>query len=306
MDVHNILVLDNFEDKFFKQLRKFGNVTKADNTNGLETHLTDIDILVVRSNTRVDKELGDKMPKLKLVITATHSEDHIDKEYLRQKRISYHNAPVQTSYVAQGAIAVIFALHTRLVEGDSSMKKGEWRKKDIVGSSIFNKTLGVIGYGRIGREVTRLALSLGMKVCVYDPYVKGNEAKVAFLGLEELLKQSDVVSIHIPLTSETRNLIGKEEVEKMKDGAYLVNVSRGGIVDEKAVLEALMTKKLRGCALDVYSEMPPFKNEILCQLIQLDSVIATPHSIAQTEEAIRDKGNAVLEIIKEYVDQRNT
>ena len=305
MGGHRILVLDNFDEEFFNQLGKYGHIIKADSAKGLETDLAGIDILVVRSNTRVDGELGDKMPKLKLVITATHGEDHIDREYLKRKRVSYYNAPVQTSYVAQGTMAVILALYTRLVEGDMSMKKGEWRKKDMVGSSIFDKTLGVIGYGRIGKEVTRLALSLGMKVCVHDPYVEIEKDKVIPLGLEELLEQSDVVSIHVPLTIDTQNLIGKKEIEKMKDGAYLVNVSRGGIVDEEALLEALRTKKLRGCALDVYSEMPPFKNRVLWELIQLNNVIATPHSIAQTEEAIRDKGNAVLRMIEEYDSQRN-
>ena len=303
MDGQKILVLDNFDAEFFTQVRKYGHVIKADSTNGLDTDLAEVDVLVVRSNTRVDRELGDRMPKLRLVITATHGEDHIDREYLKKKRISYYNAPVQTSYVAQGTIAVILALYTRLVEGDMSMKKGEWRKKDIVGSSIFGKALGVIGYGRIGKEVTRLALCLGMKVLVHDPYVKAKDDSVRFLRLEELLKQSDVVSIHVPLTRETQNLIGKEEIANMKTGAYLVNVSRGGIVDENALLEALNEKKLRGCALDVYSEMPP-KNETLRKLIQLNNVIATPHSVAQTEEAIRDKGNAVLEIIKEFVSRK--
>ncbi len=301
---YKILVLDNFDEEFFSQLQLYGYVVKAESTDGLETELTDVDVLVVRSNTLVCRELVERMPKLKVVITATHGEDHIDKECLRERKISYYNAPVQTSYVAQGAIAVILALHTRLVEGDASMKRGEWRKKDLVGCSIFGKKLGVIGYGRIGREVARLASSLGMNVLVYDPYAQKRDGDVTFLELNRLLEQSDVVSVHTPLTEETRNLIGKREIEMMKDGAFLINISRGGIVDEDALLEALKSKKLRGCALDVYSEMPPFNNETLRELIQLSNVIATPHSIAQTEEAIREKGKAVLKILREFAHQK--
>ncbi|MEM2094167.1 MAG: NAD(P)-dependent oxidoreductase, partial [Candidatus Bathyarchaeia archaeon] len=244
MSRFKILVLDNFDEVFFKELKEYGQIIKADSIEGLETELVDVEILVVRSNTKVDVNLVDRMPKLRVVITATHGEDHIDRECLRKRKISYYNAPVQTMYVAQGAIAAILALHTRLVEGDASMKRGMWRKKDLIGYSIFGKALGIIGYGRIGREVARLALALGMKVCVYDPYVQNIDSNVVFLRLDELLRQSDVVSVHTPLTDDTRNLIGKKEIDMMKDGAFLINISRGGIVDEKALLEALKSGKL--------------------------------------------------------------
>ena len=304
MERYKILVLDNFEEYFFKDLREYADVIKAASITGLEDSLQEIDILVVRSNSKVDKELVDKMPRMKLVITATHGEDHIDKVYLKEKNIDYYNAPVQTFYVAQGAIAAMLALNTRLVEGDRSMKNGKWRKNDLVGSSLFNKNLGIIGYGRIGKEVAKLALSFGMKVCAYDPYVKTADANVTLCGLDELLKESDIVSIHLPLTDETKGLIGKKEFEMMKKGAFFVNLSRGGIVDEKALLEALKTGRLKGCALDVYSEEPPFKKIVLQELIKLENVIATPHSIAQTEEAIRDKGNRVIEIIEKFYEKQ--
>lgn len=302
MEKYKTLVLDSFEEDFFRRLRKYSNIVKADSIRGLEESLKEVDILVVRSNSRVDKALIDDMPKLKLVITATHGEDHIDKEYLKKRGIIYHNAPVQTLSVAQGAIAAILALSTRLVEGDRAMKKGKWRKSELVGSSVFNKKLGIIGYGRIGREVAKLALCLGMTVCVYDPYVEAKNLNVELFGLDGLLNQSDVVTIHLPLTQETKGLIGKKEFEKMKKEAYFINLSRGGIVDEEALLEALKAGRIRGCALDVYSETPPFKNETLRELIQLENVIATPHSIAQTEEAIRDKGNKVIEIVEEFCE----
>ncbi len=293
-----VLVLDSFDEEFFKQVQNYCEIVD-------ETRESEVEILIVRSNTRVDRELLSRLPKLRLVITATHGEDHIDKQALAERGIPYHNAPVQSYDVAQGVMAYIFAFATNMVNADRLMKKGEWRKKELVGFRIEGKVLGIIGYGRIGREVARQALANGMKVIVHekDPKMRReNSLPVVFVDrLEDLLSKSDIITIHVPLTDETKGMIGERELNMVKDGAYLINTARGGIVDEEALLKALEKGKLAGAALDVFQHQPPLINNSSGELAQHEKVIASPHSIAQTKEALRQKGDVVLKIIREYL-----
>jgi D-3-phosphoglycerate dehydrogenase len=143
-----------------------------------------------------------------------------------------------------------------------------------------------------------MASALGMNVVAYDPYVKNSEIAVT---LDTLLETSDFITIHVPLTEETKSMIGKDEISKMKDGAYLINTARGGIVDERALLDALQEGKLSGAALDVYEHQQPFENEVSNKLIRDEKVIATPHSIGQTAEAVEEKGEGVIKIIKNFI-----
>ncbi len=297
MGRHKILVADDYSKKFFDELAKYGEVVRASNIDDV-TQLDDATILVIRSKTRVNEKLVDRMQNLKCVISATHGMDHICLDYLKEKGIRCYNVPVQSYDVAQGVMAYILAHSTNLVEGDRSMKRGEWKKKELKGCRIKGKTLGIIGYGRIGKEVARMASALGMNVVAYDPCVKDNEFAVT---LDTLLEKSDFVTIHAPLTEETRGLIGKNEISRMKDGAYLTNTARGGIVDEKALLDALYKGKLSGAALDVYEHHPVFENEVSNKLIRNEKVIATPHSIGQSIEAVEEKGEGVIKIIKDYI-----
>ena len=297
MNKHKILVADNYGEEFYKELARYGEVVKATNIDD-DFQLDDVTILVVRSKTKVNEGLVNRMRSLKCVITATHGIDHIDVDYLKEKGIKIYNVPVQSYDVAQGVMAYILAHSTNLVEGDRSMKRGQWKKKELRGCRIKGKTLGIIGYGRIGKEVAIMASALEMKVVVYDPYVKDSEFAVT---LDELLEKSDFITIHAPLTEETKHLLGKNEIGKMKDGAYLINTARGGVIDERALLDALNRGKLSGVALDVYEHQPPFKNELSNSLIKDERVVATPHSIGQTIEAIEDKGEGVIKIIKDYI-----
>ena len=293
-----VLILDSFDEEFFKQIQNYCEIVD-------ETQENEVEILIVRSNTRVDRELLSRLPKLRLVITATHGEDHIDKQALAERGIPYRNAPVQSYDVAQGVMAYIFAFATNMVNADRTMKKGEWRKKELVGFRIEGKVLGIIGYGRIGREVARQALVNGMKVIVYEKDPKArreNSLPVVFVDrLEDLLSKSDIITIHVPLTDETKGMIGERELNMVKDGAYLINTARGGIVDEEALLKALEKGKLAGVALDVFQYQPPLANNSSGKLVQHEKVVASPHSIAQTKEALRQKGEAVLKIIREYL-----
>lgn len=297
MNKHKILVADNYGEEFYDQLARYGEVVKTTNIDD-DVQLDDVTILVVRSKTKVDEELVDRMRNLKCVITATHGIDHVDVDYLKEKGIKFYNVPVQSYDVAQGVMAYILAHSTNLVEGDRSMKRGEWKKKELRGFRIKGKTLGIIGYGRIGKEVARMASALEMNVVVYDPYVKDSEFAVT---LDELLEKSDFITVHTPLTEETKHMVGKNGISKMKDGAYLINTSRGGTMDERALLDALNEGKLSGVALDVYAHHPPFENELSNTLIKDKRVIATPHSIGQTFEAIEEKGEGVIKIIKDYI-----
>lgn len=297
MSGFKILVVDDFSREFFDELTKYGKVVKAAKVDeGLQ--LGDVNILVVRSKTKVDKELLNRMPSLKCVISATHGRDHVEVDRLRERGVEFHDVPVQSRDVAQGVMAYVLAHATKLVVGDGSMKRGEWKKGELQGSRIAGKTLGIIGYGRIGREVAKMASALEMNVIIYDPHVEEVENAAA---LDELLGTSDFVTIHVPLTEENKGMIGRDEISKMKDRAYLINTARGDIVDEGALLEALRRGKLAGVALDVYAHQPPFDNETASELIRDDRVIATPHSIAQTVEAMKEKGEGVIKIIKNFV-----
>ena len=297
MQRHIILVCDNFGEEFLDNLSKFGLVFQASDIDP-SLPLDEVTILVVRSKTKVNKELVDVMKSLECVVTATHGIDHIDLNYLNEKGIKFYNVPAQSYDVAQGVIAYILAYSTNLVEGDSSMKRGEWKKKSLIGCRITGKTLGIIGCGKIGKEVARLASALGMKVIVSDPCIQDD--KVVIVSLDELVRTSDFVTLNCPLTEDTRNLIGREEIAKMKDGVFIVNTARGGIVNEEALLDAVRAGKV-GAALDVFVSKPPFENDVTNDLIKSEQVIATPHSIGQTFEAIEEKGKGVIKAIEEHV-----
>ena len=297
MRKHKLLVCDNFGQEFLDHVSKFGMVIQASDID-YSLPLDQVTILVVRSKTKVNKELVDVMKSLECVITATHGIDHIDLNYLNEKGIKFYNVPAQSYDVAQGVIAYILAHCTSLVEGDRSMKRGEWKKKSLIGCRITGKTLGIIGCGKIGKEVARLGSALRMKVIVSDPCIQDD--KVVVVSLDELLRTSDFITLNCPLSEETRNLIGREEIAKMKDGAYIINTARGGIINEEALLNAVRAGKI-GAALDVFASKSPFENQVSNSLIKSERVIATPHSIGQTFEAIEEKGKGVLKAIEDYV-----
>lgn len=297
-----ILIIGDFSEDFFRNLANFGEVIKATEVEDI-AQLDDIDILLIRSETKVDEGLTDRMRNLKCVISATHGVNHVSVDCLEKKGIKFHNVPVQSYDIAQGVMAHILAHSTNLIEGDRSMKQRKWKKRLLKGFRIKGKTLGIIGYGRTGKEVARIASVLGMNIIVYDPYVKDNEYAVT---LNELLSKSDFITVHAPLTEETRNMIGKKEIKKMRHGAFLINAARGGIIDEEALLDALRKGKLAGAALDVYQQEPPFLNDVSDKLVRNRKVAATPHSIGQTTEAMAEKEEGVLKIIINYVRGNNS
>ena len=301
MSDHTILVCDNFGQEFLDRLSEFGTVFQSSDVD-YSLPLDKVTILVVRSKTKVNKELVDIMKSLECVITATHGIDHIDLDCLDQHGIKFYNVPAQSYDVAQGVIAYILAHATNLVEGDRSMKRGEWKKTSLIGCRVTGKTLGIVGCGKIGREVARLGSALGMNVVVSDPCIQ-DAPGVTVVSLDELLCISDFISVNCPLTGGTRDLIGKNEIAKMKDGVFLVNTARGGIINEKALLDALEAGKV-GAALDVLVSKIPFDDEVASKLIQNERMIVTPHSIGQTHEAIVEKGEGVIKAIQTHIESK--
>ena len=290
---YGVLILAKFRKEFYDKLEDDSIRIYHEIPNPPEI----IDILVVRSKTIVNRDLVRQLPNLQCVITATHGKDHVDECYLLEREIQLYTIPVQSEDVAQGVMGYIFAHATKLIEGDRSMKQSQWNKNELIGVRIQGKTLGIIGYGAIGKYVEKLAQALKMKVIIYDPYVTEKT-----VSLPQLLETSDYVTIHVPLNEETKGMIGEREICQMKDGAYFINTARGEIIDESALLKVLKEGKLGGAGLDVYEQQPPFKNDITKQLIEHPKVIATPHSIGQTIEALQEKGESVINIIKRKLE----
>ena len=275
-----ILVSDKIFEEGIKPLEEKGyQVTRAWNMpkNELPKIIGDYDALIVRSATKVKGELLDNAKKLKVIGRAGEGLDNVDYERANSLGIAIVNTPhVSYMSVAELTIGHLLALARGIVQGTTSLREGKWEKEKLMGTEVNGKTLGVIGCGYIGKTVERLAMSLGMKVlpveeCVYD----------RFVPLGEMLPQADFITIHVPLTSHTRHMISTKEFNLMKEGVMLIDCSRGGVVDQEALYEALVSGKVKGAAVDVFEEEPP-KNS---KLLTLNNVIATPHIGAQTYEA---------------------
>jgi len=267
----------------------------------LPNHVGDLDAIIVRSATKVRKELIDAARNLKVIGRAGVGLDNIDVEYARSKGIKVINTPGATSIsVAELTIGLILAVMRKIAYADRETRKGAWPKKKCKGIEMYGKTMGIVGIGRIGREVAKRAKAFGMRVIYYDVYRPSEEQErelgIEYRELDELLSEADVVSLHLPLTPETKHLINGERIAKMKDGAILINAARGGIVDEEALYEALKSGKLYGAALDVYENEPLRESK----LFELDNVVLTPHIGAQTKEG---QTRAAVEIAEKIAEE---
>lgn len=253
--------------------------------------------IVVRSRTKVRAPLIDKAAKLKVIIRGGVGLDSIDVVYATDKGIIVCNTPrASTNAVAELALGLMFALARHIARADSGMKAGQWEKKKLKGTELSGKTLGVVGYGRIGQQLGAKAKALGMQVVAFDPYVEHAD----IVTLDQLLASSDYISVHVPHTDETHDLIDSEALAKVKPSAYLIQVSRGGTVNEAAVYEALSNGTLAGAALDVFTEEPP-AGASLRNLVEHPQVIATPHIGASTQEAQDRIGEEIVDIATSYL-----
>lgn len=289
-----ILICDRTEKEFIEKMRAAGLTVDVRDDITLEELpqvLPAYDGMVVRSRTKVRQPLIDVCPNLKVIVRGGVGLDTIDHEYAKSKGIAVMNTPLASSAsVAELAIGYMFALARSIYKATSSMKAEKWDKKGFEGDEIGGKTLGLIGIGNIGREVARRAAALGMTVMAYDPYVKSAEG-IQLVALDDLLMKADYISLHLPKTKESANMIGKEQFARMKAGVRIVNCARGGIINESALYEALTSGKVAGAALDVFNEEPPTD----WKLLKLDNVIASPHIGAATREAQARVGAEVAE-----------
>ncbi|MEJ2355402.1 MAG: D-2-hydroxyacid dehydrogenase [candidate division WOR-3 bacterium] len=291
-----VLICDAIAKDAVEGLKGLG-IEVVENTSVEKEELTGIiggyDGVIIRSRTKIRKDLIDAAEgKLDFIIRAGVGLDNIDVEYAREKGIEVINTPeASTNGVAELAVAHMLALLRHIPQATARMKKGEWPKKELKGNELGSCTVGIIGLGRIGRRTAELVKGFGAKAIGYDPYVdevQGMDIKI--VDLDELLTNSDIVSLHLPHSEETHHMIGAKELEKMKESVYLVNCARGGTIDEDALYEALKNKKIRGAALDVYETEPPKD----LKLMELDNFICTPHLGAQAVESSNRVGEEVV------------
>lgn len=267
----------------------------------LKAIIKEYDALAIRSATRVTKDIINAAAKLKVIGRAGIGLDNVDVEAASIRGIVVMNTPGgNTNTTAEHTIAMMLSLARKVPQATQSMKKGKWEKNKFMGAEIYNKTLGIIGTGRVGSIVAGRAQGLKMHVIAYDPFISPEAAEklgINLVSFEELLSRSDFISVHTPLTDETKNIINASTIKKMKAGVFIINCARGGIVNEKDLHDALVAGKVAGAALDVFEEEPTANKD----LVSLENVICTPHLGASTEEAQRNVAIAVAEQMVDYL-----
>ncbi|NRT78711.1 D-2-hydroxyacid dehydrogenase [Clostridium beijerinckii] len=296
-----VLTNDGLENASIEALNGLGVevVNEHFNQDILGAKLKEFDAVVIRSATKLTADVfeAEVGGNLKLAIRAGVGIDNIDIPAAQGKGVTVRNTPSASSdSVAELAIGHMFALARFIAISNYTMRNGEWNKKKYEGTEIAGKTLGIVGMGRIGQSLAKKATALGMKVVYYTIEGRHDDLDYDFVSLEEVLKVSDFISLHVPYDKAAGSLIGKKELELMKNTAYLINCARGKVVDEAALIEALNKGEIAGAGIDVFEEEPT-KNE---ELINHPKVSATPHIGAATKEAQTRIGEEVVSVIKEF------
>ncbi len=296
-----VLVADKLSEKGLEPLREYAQV---DVKTGLKPEelkdiIGDYDALLVRSQTRVTADIIAAGGKLQVIGRAGVGVDNIDIEAATKRGIVVVNAPTgKTISAAEHTVALMLSLSRHIPLANASLKSGEWRRADFMGTEVKGKTLGIIGLGNIGSEVARRARGLEMNIIAYDPFISEDRAsnlQVGLVSLEQLLKESDYITLHVPLTAQTKMLLGTKQLAMVKPTARIINAARGGLVDEKALAKAVREKKLAGAAIDVFAKEPTTKSV----LFECDKIIVTPHLGASTTEA---QALAATDVAKQVVD----
>ena len=299
-----VLVSDNISPKGVEILKKAGltvEVKTGMKPEELKACIGEYSGLVIRSATRVTAEIIEAATNLKVIGRAGSGLDNVDKIAASKKGIVVMNTPGgNTVTTAEHTIAMLFALARLVPQATASMKAGKWEKKKFMGVELFNKTLGIIGLGAIGSQVAKKAQGLEMNVIAYDPFLSEDKAQAMGIkkgSLDDIFTEADFITIHSPMTPETKGLINASTIAKMKQGVRIINCARGGIVNEQDLYEAMKSGKVAGAALDVFEKEPPEDNPLLT----LDNLICTPHLGASTEEAQENVALAVAEQIADYL-----
>ncbi len=297
-----VLIADTLSPAAVQRLQAGG--VQVDDRSGIDAAevakiIPNYDALIVRSRTKVTADLLKAGKGLKVVGRAGVGVDNIDVAAAKQQGIAVVNTPVSTSVaVAEHTFALMLALLRQIPRADSSMKAGQWAKKELEGSELAGKTLGILGVGNIGAQVARRAAAFDMKVLGYDPFLdeKTIQTRGALAAaLDGLYEQADIISLHLPLLPETRGMLSAATFAKMKPGVYIICAARGGVIDEDALLSALNSGQVAGAALDVFAKEPPGASALITHA----HVVATPHIAAQTAEA---QTRAALDVADEILN----
>lgn len=282
-----VLIADPIEESAVAKLKAAGLeivLRNAEKDGPIEKQIKGFDCVVVRSATKITKEVIDAADKLKLIVRAGVGLDNVDKKAADAKGVVVQNTPEAPSIsVAEMVFSLMFALARNISQADSLMKSERWEKKKLGGTELWQKTVGVVGFGRIGCEVAKRAKAFGMNVLAYDvinidKLCKETGAKKS--DMKTIIERSDYITVHVPLIPETKGMIGAKELKKMKKTAFLINTARGGVIDERALLDALNAGQIAGAGLDVFENEPPTD----WQLVKHPKVVATPHLASSTEE----------------------
>ncbi len=298
-----VLISDKISVKGLEVLKNAPDIevdVKTDLTpDDLKNTIKDYDGLIIRSSTQVTSDLIEAAENLKVIGRAGIGVDNVDIDEASKRGIVVMNTPggnIVTT--AEHTIAMIFSLSRNIPQATESMRQGKWEKKKFEGTELYNKTLGILGVGKIGSIVADRALGLKMKVIAYDPFLTeetANKLGIELVSLDELYERADFISVHVPLTSDTKNMVNADAFNKMNDGVRIINCARGGIINEDDLTEAIKSGKVAGAALDVYDKEPPEQKP----LFTLDKGIFTPHLGASTAEA---QENVAIDIAVQIVD----
>lgn len=287
MTTFKILITDGLDETGKAVLREAGEVADHNGVSAddLLKEIGEYDALIVRGRTKVTPAVFAAGKKLKVVGRAGIGVDNIDLNAAKAAGVAVVNSPLATTVtVAELSMGLMLSLVREIARADAAMKGGKWLKKELEGVELYGKTLGVIGFGRIGVAVGKRAAAFDMKVLGYDPFKPANAIQADGgepVSLDDLLARADFITLHLPLTPQTRNILNTEAFAKMKTGVYIVDAARGGVIDEEALLAALESGKVAGAGLDVFNTEPPG----LIPLVAHPKVIATPHIGAQAVEA---------------------
>lgn len=298
-----IIVADKISERGLALLRETGWEVLTPSAAELPSAIMDADGLVVRSATKVNAGLLEKAQRLRVIGRAGVGVDNVDVDAATRRGVLVMNTPGGNAVsVAEHTLALMLGLARSVPQATNSTHAGKWEKSALSGTELRGKTLGLVGLGRVGMEVAKRARALGMKVIAHDPYVSpaaARELEVELLPLDEVLKQSNVISLHTSLSSTTENLINAAAIAKMKKGAWVINCARGELIEETSLAEALKSGQLAGAGLDTFATEPPKGSP----LIGLPNVIATPHIAGSTREAQEEVGTAIAQQVKDYLGE---
>ncbi|MDD2654992.1 MAG: hydroxyacid dehydrogenase [Candidatus Omnitrophica bacterium] len=250
--------------------------------------LSECEAISIRIDTKTDKTLLDKIPKLKYILANSVGVDHIDLNECSARGIKVFNAPLSNiDSVAELTIAHILSCLRNIVPANNELKKGEWRKMENMGCELMNKTVGIVGFGNIGRLVAKKLQGFDVRILAYDVIkdeIEARKLNATYVSLDKILKESDIITVHVPLIAPTKGMIGEKQFDMMKDGVIFLNMARGGVIIEEDLINELKSGKIKAAALDAFAEEPPKKSN---PLLKMKNVITTPHLGGMTKEGFR-------------------